>query len=113
MRVLKSDDDIEENVAIDDHSYKHNLGIDCFPVNDTPLTQIQQIHSRPIDIFVKKSMRKLGLHRISGLPDIRPDIRPFLLSDIRPDIRLQVPDIRPDIRQAGYRISGRISGRLS
>ena len=58
LRVLKSDDDIEENAAIDDHSYKHNLGIDCFPVNDTPLTQIQQIHSRPIDIFVKKYMRK-------------------------------------------------------
>ena len=36
----------------------------------------------------------LGLHRISGLPDIRP----FLLSGIRPDIRLQVPDIWPDIR---------------
>ena len=35
----------------------------------------------------------IGLHRISGLPDIRP----FLLSGIRPDIRLQVPDIRPII----------------
>ena len=36
----------------------------------------------------------VGLHRISG----RPDIRPFLISGIRPDIRFRLPDIRSDIR---------------
>ena len=44
---------------------------------------------------------KVGLYRISGLPDIQP----FLISGIRPDIRFHLPDIRPD-----YRISGRITG---
>ena len=33
---------------------------------------------------------KLGLHRISG----RPDIRPFFISGIRSDIRFRLPDIR-------------------
>ena len=39
----------------------------------------------------------LGLHRISGLPDIRPFLLSGIRPDIRPDIRLQVPDIRPII----------------
>ena len=35
-------------------------------------------------------LRRLGLYRISGWPDIRP----FFISGIRPDIWLHLPDIR-------------------
>ena len=75
----------------------------------SPLGKIRLEKKGLVQMFSLDIMAsQLGMHRISGLPDIRPDIRPFLLSSIRPDIRFLVRDIRPDTRQARYRISGQI-----